>query len=270
MTEPAAFAVVLLSLVLAPTAAWLLARRGGIAAGAVVAAGFAGIVLFLISNFRPDLVAGALGDTGFVLLYPAIVGAPAAALLVALGALTTPRNRRGVVFLAAVVAGYAAWQASYLVRDPAAALGDVGHWQGDCYFQSTNWSCAPSAACSVLKKLGIAADEAEMARLMRSRPHYGTNTLQIRYGLARKLAGAPYRVVLRWPDWDEIVATKAVGVAAVKLSFMLDHAVALVDASPERVVILDPLVGRRELPRAEFENVRRGPIVFVMADTRGR
>ena len=253
MSETVAFGLILVGLALAPAAAYLLARRSQLGAGVAIAAGFAGLGAQLVCSWRPDAVAPLIAGTDLALFYPAAGMVPAVGGLVALAMRTDERNRRAVLFLCAIFAGYGAWQAGALLADPAASLGGGGHWKGDCYIQSTGWSCAPSASVSLLRGLGIEATEAEMAGLMCTRASYGTNLLNMDRGLSKKLAGRGFRTELRSLGYDDLVAAKEPGLASIRLSLALDHAVALVAADADGVVLLDPLVGRRCVGRADFE-----------------
>jgi hypothetical protein len=252
-TEPWAFAVVLASLLAAPALARLLATRGGRPGVALaIGAGFLGIGAGALTALRPDLVAPLLGESDIALLYPSIVGAPALALLVALAAKTEERNRRAVHLLALVVGGYFAFDAHFLLRDPARMLGPGGHWKDDCWIQSTGWSCAPSAATSLLRAVRVESSEGEMARLMRAKPGRGSTLLLMRGALDRKLAAKGLRAELAALDYDALVAAKAPALVSIHLELIMDHAVALISSDEEGVTILDPLRGRRRLTREEF------------------
>ncbi|HVY61868.1 MAG TPA: cysteine peptidase family C39 domain-containing protein, partial [Planctomycetota bacterium] len=173
------------------------------------------------------------------------------------------RTRRGVLGLCVVLAAFGVFQASALLADPGAALGAGGHWKDGCYIQSASWSCAPAASVSLLRTLGIEAGEGEMARLMRSRARYGTNPLNIHHGLARKLEGTRWRAESRRLDYDGLVAARAPGIATVRLELLLDHAVAVLEAQADGVVVLDPIAGRSRMARADFEARWLGDVVLV-------
>lgn len=262
MTEPAAFVLLLVGIVGAGPLAYRIGRRGPRAAAIDIAAGFLAIGLALVCRYRPELAGRAVSGTHLALLYPGVWCIAGVWLLSALASRTTTANRRAVLLLVGLLASYGVANASFLLRDPGAALGRTGRWQGRCYLQSTGWSCAPSAACSLLRHLGVETSEAEMARLMASAPHYGTGDLRIQMGLERKL-GRGYRVELARPGYDGLVARGAPGVASIRLELFLNHAVAVVAADAERVTVLDPLSGEGRLSREAFERMWNGTIVFV-------
>lgn len=266
MTETFAFVVIAAALVAAPAAVWFAARRGGLVAGVAIGACFALLAVFLVSSFRPHLVAPLLRGTPLALLHPAWGLIPAVAGLLGLAERTDERNRRSVRLLCGILAGYTVWQAVPLLGDPAASLGGGGHWKDRCYIQSTNWSCAPSSSVSLLKTIGIDATEGEMARIMRARPRYGTNLLNIERGLASKVAGRGYRPELRRLDYEALVAAGGRGIASMYLELLLNHAVALVAVDAQGVTILDPLKGEERLTRAEFEARWLGDVVLLVPE----
>jgi hypothetical protein len=263
MTESVAFGVIVAGLAVAAPLAATLSRRGRAGAALAIGAGFAGLAVQLLCSRRPDVVAPWLAGTDLALLYPAAGLVAATTVLAALAVRTDARNRRAVLLLCAVLAGYGLFQAAGLLADPGAALGGGGHWKGDCSIQSTGWSCAPSSSVSLLRALGIEAGEAEISRLMRSRPRYGTDALHIQRGLERKLAGTRWRAETRALDYDGLVAARAPGIATMRLAFLLDHAVAVLAADAQGVDVLDPLSGRSRVPRAEFEARWLGEVVLV-------
>jgi len=263
VTETQAFCVLVGATAVWGGLAWAAARRRGAWAAIAVGLGFLGIGAAGLFRFRPDLLGRLIAGTDLARLYPAVATVPGVGLLVALGLLTTAKNRRAVLALAAIVCGFGLWNASFLLRDPAAALGNGGHWTQDCYMQSTPWSCAPAAACSLLRRVGVDTTEAEMARLMGSHPRYGTADIRIQHGLERRLRGTTLAFRLECLDYDGLVEAHAPGIASVSLSPLLNHAVAILEADPSGVTVLDPLRGTRRESRAELERSWRGVVIFV-------
>jgi hypothetical protein len=263
MTETIAFLVILTGLIGGAIVAALTTRRGGWMLAAVIGAGFLALGGHLVCVWRPHWIAPAIAGTDLSLLYPSIGWVPAVGLLTALGPRAEPRNRRVVLLFVGFLAVYGLWDAASLLEDPGAVLEAPSRWNGDCCLQSTGWSCAPAAACSLLRRLGIDADEAEMARLMRSRRWFGTDLLKMHRGLARKLEGAPHEVELVRLGYDELVAARAPALASIKHQLLIDHAVAVVEARPDGVTLLDPLVGPRQLSREGFERIWRRDAILV-------
>lgn len=265
MSPTTAFLAITAFLVLASTFGYVLSRRRGkwwfaVATGA----GFLGVGVHLTCVWRPDAVAPLIAGTDLALLYPGLSYAFGVVLLFALGPRAGARNHRAVVLLGGFIAALVLWNASGLLGDPALQLEEEARWKGDCCLQSTPWSCAPAAACSLLRMLGVDARESEMARLMRSRPHFGTDLLNMHRGLSRKLEGTGYRVELRRLDYEGLVAAAAPGLASIKLHLLLDHAVAVCKADLEGVTVQDPLHGPLRILRSTFGEIWKREVLLVL------
>jgi predicted double-glycine peptidase len=260
-----AFLVIASFLALGSTLAYLCSRRGG-KWGFILATGasFLGVGGQLACAWRPDVVAPLIEGTDLALLYPGLGYAFGVVLLFALAPRTGRRNGRAVLFLGGFLAALTLWNASGLLGDLALRMGSEKGWIDDCCLQSTPWSCAPAAACSLLRRLGIEAEENEMVRLMRARPTFGTDLLNMQRGIESKLAGGGHRVELRRLDYDGLVAARSPCLAPIKLRLFLDHAVMVADADATGVSVLDPLRGRRRLARAQFEAAWKRQALFVL------
>lgn len=138
--------------------------------------------------------------------------------------------------------------------------------QGVC-LQGTGYTCGPAAAATALRRLGLPADEGELAILARTNPVTGTAPDCLRRALVARYRSeglaASYR---RFDSLDELRAA-GLTVAVVRHSLLADHYVTVLEVSASEVVVGDPLVGRRRLSRGEFERLwRRGGVVV---DRRG-
>ncbi len=127
---------------------------------------------------------------------------------------------------------------------------------GVCY-QTTNYTCAPAAAVTALRRLGLTAEEGEIAVLSRTSPVAGTlpwclyKALMDRYGADG--------LECQYRQFDSVGQLKeaAVTLAVVKDVFLSDHCVAVLDVSDRTVTVADPVGGRKLLSYEQFESIWR-------------
>jgi predicted double-glycine peptidase len=123
--------------------------------------------------------------------------------------------------------------------------------------QTTDYTCGPAAAVTALARLGLTANEGELAVLSYSSPVTGTlpsclsSALQSRYsaeGLSCK-----YR------RFDSIAQLKNAGVtlALVKETLFMNHCIAVLEVTDEAVTVADPVTGTQMMPYEQFEKIWR-------------
>ncbi len=119
--------------------------------------------------------------------------------------------------------------------------------------QSSDYTCGPAAAVTVLRRLGLPADEGEIAILSHSSSLAGTEpdvlarVLQKRYG-AKGLV-AEYR---GFKSVDEL-RDAGLTVAVMKFNALQDHCVAILGVETNRVLVGDPLSGLNSCSIEDFE-----------------
>ena len=124
-------------------------------------------------------------------------------------------------------------------------------------FQTTDYTCGPAAAVTALAKLGLTADEGEIAILSHTSPIIGTipdclsRALQNRYGSEG--------LECRYRSFNSVDQLKdnPVTLAVVRDRFLLDHCVAVLKVSDYTVVLADPAFGKVSMSREQFEKVWR-------------
>lgn len=234
------------------------------------------LVLFMLitrySNslaFTPMLVGVTAGRLKFVLF----------SLAVTMG-LTTPLSRlpyrfeRAVIYviMAVVVVWFAVlpFLVPALIQNQLANLTTMFDSNGVC-FQTTDFTCAPAAAVTALGKLGLTAQEGELAILAHTSPVAGTlpgclqTALQNRYG--DKGLRCQYR------RFDSIAQLKDAGLtlAVVKSAFMTDHCIAVLEVLDDAIIVADPAWGKKALTYKQFEEIWRfSGIVLKRDSTQGR
>lgn len=124
-------------------------------------------------------------------------------------------------------------------------------------FQTTDYTCGPAAAVTALTKLGLAAEEGEIAVLSHCSPVTGTlpvclaKALQNRYG--SEGLQCHYR---RFDSLDELKNADA-ALAVVSDTFLTYHCVAVLEVLDRNVIIADPVAGRQSMSRKQFEEIWR-------------
>jgi hypothetical protein len=127
---------------------------------------------------------------------------------------------------------------------------------GVCY-QTTNYTCAPAAAVTALRGLGLAAEEGEIAVLSRTSPMTGTLPWCLYKALKERYGPEGLECQYRQFDCVEQLREAKFTLVAVKDVFLSDHCVAVLDVSDEMVTVADPVGGRKLLSHEQFEKMWR-------------
>ena len=152
-----------------------------------------------------------------------------------------------------------------LIKDNLANLETMLDSNGTC-FQSKDYTCGPAAAVTALRKLGLAAEEGEIAVLAHSSPVAGTlaqclsTALQNRYGAEG--------LKCQYRKFASIVQLRDAGItlAVVKKAFLSDHCVTVLEVSDRLVSIADPVLGVRSMPYEQFEKIWRFSGILLERD----
>jgi hypothetical protein len=134
-------------------------------------------------------------------------------------------------------------------------------------FQTTGYTCAPAAAVTALRKLGLPAYEGEIAILSHTSPVIGTlpgclqAAIQNRYG--------DDGLKCQYRRFDSIAQLKDAGLTlvVVKSAFLSDHCVAVLEVSDKMVTIADPVVGKKLLSHKKFEEIWRFSGIVLKRDS---
>jgi hypothetical protein len=118
--------------------------------------------------------------------------------------------------------------------------------------QSTDYTCGPASAVTALRKLGLPADEGEIAILSCTSFQEGTPIDMLADGLNRKYAANGLTVECR--SFHTVAELKRAGVtlAVIKFGFLVDHWVTVMETTDSEVVVGDPLGGLRRISYADF------------------
>lgn len=143
-----------------------------------------------------------------------------------------------------------------LLKSHHASIKTMKSTQGIC-FQTTDYTCGPAAAVTALARLGIQAEEGNIAILAHSSPVIGTlprcllNALENKYSDNGLSYG--YKIFKSVEDLKNADVTLAV----VKESFFTDHCVAVLEVYDNHLLIADPTTGLKEMSFQAFAKIWR-------------
>jgi hypothetical protein len=119
--------------------------------------------------------------------------------------------------------------------------------------QSSDYTCGPAAAVSALRRLGLPAEEGEIAILSHTSSLMGTEP-----DVLAKVLERHYRtngVVIAYRAFKDVDELRDAGltVAVLKFNALQDHCVTVFGLRTNGVLVADPLSGLSVLPTKEFE-----------------
>jgi len=118
--------------------------------------------------------------------------------------------------------------------------------------QTTDYTCGPASAVTALRKLGLPAEEGEIAILSGTTSSTGTPpdflaaALQKRYGRDG--------LIVEYRAFKDVSELRQAGLtlAVIKFSFLVDHYVTVLQVTDSQVIVGDPLGGVDFLSYDEF------------------
>jgi hypothetical protein len=134
-------------------------------------------------------------------------------------------------------------------------------------FQTTDYTCAPAAAVTALRKLGLPAQEGEIAILSHTSPVTGTLPGCLQAALQNRYSDEGLRCQYR--RFDSIAQLKDAGLtlAVVKSAFLSDHCIAVLEVSDRMITVADPVAGKRSLSHKQFEEIWRFSGIVLKRDS---
>jgi predicted double-glycine peptidase len=138
-------------------------------------------------------------------------------------------------------------------------------YNGVCY-QSTSYTCGPAAAVTALGKLGLPAEEGELAVLAYTSPVAGTLPLCLSSALQNRYGADGLRCNYRHFDSIDQLKKAGITLAMVKDSFLLDHCLAVLKVSDDTVTIADPMSGLILMPHEQFKKIWRFSGIVLQRD----
>jgi hypothetical protein len=189
--------------------------------------------------------------------------------------LTTPLSRLPRkcerVMICILMAVVVTWFSVLPFLVPALIKGDLLNLktsidsEGFC-LQTTDYTCAPAAAVTALRKLGLSAQEGEIAVLSHSSPVTGTLPRCLYTALQNRYGPDGLKCQHRYFNSLAELADAGITLAVVRDTFLTDHCVAVLEVSDGMVIIADPVSGRIAIPHEQFERIWRSSGIVLKRD----
>jgi hypothetical protein len=153
-----------------------------------------------------------------------------------------------------------------LIKDRLSNLTTRFDKNGICR-QTTKYTCGPAAAVTALGRLGLSADEGEIAILSHTSPIAGTlprllcSALQNRYGTEG--------LKCKYRQFDSVEQLKKAGVtlAIVRDAFLIDHCLVVLEVFDHSIAVADPVTGAQLMPYEKFEKIWRFSGIVMERDS---
>lgn len=190
-----------------------------------------------------------------------------AGLLFGVASRRLPRasDRRAIVALSAVAAVYFVKAGWWMVAPGVAGIGATNVDAHGVCRQSTGYTCVAASMVTMLRAHGVLCEEEELARLAYTQVGGGATDSRALWALEQKLAGTGLRPAYRRLDGPGIIAAAKPCMVQLDWGFFVSHMVPVMSATPETVVIGDPLSGPREMSMAEFMRQWKGTAIMLVA-----
>lgn len=136
-------------------------------------------------------------------------------------------------------------------RDYLASLRTRIDKDGIC-LQNTSYTCGPASAVTALRKLGITADEGQIAILAHTSTAIGTPPDILAAALSRQFVRQG--LICDYRGFKSMADLKKAGLtlAVIKYNLLLDHYVAILEVTDDTITLGDPLNGLTKMSPAEF------------------
>jgi hypothetical protein len=130
--------------------------------------------------------------------------------------------------------------------------------------QSCGYNCGPAAAVTVLRKIGIQAEEGQLALRAHTTRFSGTPSDSLCAAIRSCYKVPCHTIYCR--TVGELKGKEPL-IAIVKFSFMVDHYVAVLSVTDREVVLGDPLLGLRKCTYNAFERQWRKCAIVIESST---
>ena len=197
--------------------------------------------------------------------------------LIATMVLTTPLsrvpNKRSRIFIVALMTVIVFFMAIWPFAAPMVDRHQLSSLQtnidknGIC-LQTTDYTCGPASAVTVLRKLELPAEEGQIAILSCTSAQEGTPIDMLAEGLNRQYAAQGLSAQCR--VFHSVAELRQAGLtlAVIKYGFLVDHWVAILGVTDSEVVIGDPLGGLDRMPYHDFAEKWR--FIGIVLQRKGR
>jgi predicted double-glycine peptidase len=119
--------------------------------------------------------------------------------------------------------------------------------------QTTKYTCGPAAAVTALGQFGINAQEGELAVLAYTAPAIGTSEDLLANAIEKLYRPEGIYCTIRHFNLISELKDNCPAIAIIKLNFFIDHYVAVLEVTDDKVIIGDPLAGKQKLSYEDFK-----------------
>lgn len=248
-----------------------IARRRPSLANATAALSLATMLLFPLARVFPVEVVRVLGAPAASCVELTALAIPAV-LFFSTATQIVPRasDRRALSLLNIVAAIYFVRAGIWMVLPPPSGVGPTRIDADGICRQTTGYTCVAASMVTMLRARGIAADEAEMSALCRTQSGGGATDSRALWALDRKLAGTAFTPRYARLNRGSLIAAPKPCMVQLDWGFFVSHMVPVMEATPDRVVIGDPLSGTRTMSMADFEVEWKGLAITLETPTISR
>jgi hypothetical protein len=180
------------------------------------------------------------------------------------------RDKNAVAFMMVLVVVLAAlppFAAPLLHQTALASLRTFIDSDGVCR-QTTDYSCGPAAAVTALRRLGLPAEEGEIARLACTSRLTGTEADVLAGALRKRYQKDGLTAQYRHFQSVTELAGPFLTIARIKFGILLDHYITVLQVTDREIIVADPLQGLVHMPHEEFIEIWRYCGVVVSRPTR--
>lgn len=132
--------------------------------------------------------------------------------------------------------------------------------------QATKYTCGPAAAVTALLRLGLPANEGQIAILAHASPTVGTLPACLTQALQKLYAADGLRCHYRTFDSVAQLGRSGITLALVRSALLQDHCVTVLGVSDEAVIVADPITGVAAMPREQFRAIWRFSGIVLSRD----
>jgi hypothetical protein len=172
--------------------------------------------------------------------------------------------RTGLLAITALSTAFTGWYeflAAALSRRELAGLVTSYH-NGICH-QTTGYTCGPAAAVTLLRRMGLPAEEGELGLLSKCSNHTGTDGPLLADAINERYAADRLRATSQRIETVDALATAIPVLTVVNLDMWTDHWVMVMKVTETTVESADPICGHHIEPRTDFERRWRNESITV-------
>jgi hypothetical protein len=153
-----------------------------------------------------------------------------------------------------------------LIKEDLSNLKTTINSSGICY-QSTDYTCGPAAAVTALGRLGLSANEGEIAVLSHTSPVTGTLPSCLSSALKGLYGTEGLKCQYRYFDSINELRKAGITLAIVKDGLMNHHCVAVLGVSDYIITVADPVWGKMLMSHEEFKKIWRFSGIALKRDS---